>query len=373
MRLFLLLLPVVALAQLAPNSVTVTASRNTIVPSDLIVFNVSLSASPDAGFDEVLAAASGAGLTVTNFRNVTLSNGGPASLLFTTTAPLNDTKATVGLLNAMQQSLAREKKFTLSFQVGGTDVSAQALAAQKCPLADLVAEARTKAASLASADGVNVGAIQSLTSSTAQCSLTATFGQGSPRFIAIAAQTPPSNAAPTRLTITLNASADQSVGLDRIVQAVAPAGVSAADLSYVTPAGSLCKVIGGGCETKPSPVQWAFVYSAPLSKWKDTIAALARARDANHPGITVDYQVSAEPPAPSECAQPTLISQARRMAQDVATAAGVAVGPLTAVSDQAPVQGGITLAKIGIFDPFVPTRVFAPPGCSTVAQFSILP
>jgi hypothetical protein len=363
MRLFLLLLPVVALAQLTPNSVTVTASRNVVVPSDLIVFNVSVAASPDVSFEEVLAAASGAGLTAANFRGVSLFNDGPVSWLFTTTAPLNNTKATVGLLTALQQSLAREKKFALSFQVVGTDVSS----VPKCPLADLMADARTKAATLVS----GAGAIQSLASSTSECSLTAQFALGGavggPRSIAITAQTPASDATPTRVSITLNASADKSVGLDEIVQAVAAAGVSAADLSYVTTS------ILGNC-TPPDqcrPVRWAFVYSTPLSKWKETVAALARAQGAKHPGIAVDYQVSAEPPAASECAQPTLVSQARRMAQDVAAAAGVAVGPLTAVSDQAPIQASNAVAIFAVLSPF-PISVPAP-GCSAVAQFSIVP
>jgi hypothetical protein len=345
----LLLLPVVALAQLTPNSVTVTVSRNSVVPADLLVFNVSLAASPDVSYEEVLAAASGAGLTAANFSNVTLSNG-QASWLFTTTAALNDMTRTVALFNALQQSFAREKKFTLSFQVVGTDVSQ----APKCPLADLVADARTKAATLA---GAPVGPIQALASSTTQCSLTATFAPGGPRSIAITAQTPPSNAPPTRVTVTLNVSADVSVGLDQIVQAVAATGVSAGDLYGVGQSGS-------------GQAQWMFSYTAPLSKWKDTLAALAKARDAKHPAITVDYFISAEPPAVPECAQPTLVSQARRTAQDVAAAAGVGLGPLTAVSD-APALGGTAVAVFAVLNPF--PRAFAPPGCSAVAQFSILP
>jgi len=352
MKLSLLwLLPFVALAQLTPNSVTVTVSRNPVVPPDLLVYNVSLAASPDVGFEEVLAAASGAGLTAANFSFVSLSKGA-ASWLFTTTAPLNDTTRTVALLNALQQSFAREKKFTLSFQVVGTDVSA----APKCPLADLMADARTKAATLA---GGSVGPIQSLTGSTAQCSLTVTFAPGGPRSIAITAQTPAANAAPNRVTVTLNVSADVSVGLDQIVQAVAATGVSAGDLNYV----SQFSFAG-----QP---QWTFVYTAPLSKWKDTLAALAKARDAKHPGITVGYQISTEPATAPECAQPTLVSQARHAAQDVASAAGVGLGPLTAVSDAPPAQGVTSAAVFAVLSPF--PSVFAPEGCSVVAQFGIAP
>jgi membrane-bound inhibitor of C-type lysozyme len=375
----LLLLPVVAFAQLTPNSVTVTASRDTVVPSDLIVYNVSLAAKPDVSFDDVLAAASGAGLTAANFRGVNLQNSpaGPASWLFTLTAPLNDTKATVALLNALQQNLAKDKKFTLSFQVGGTDVSAQALQAQKCSLADLMVEARTKAANLASASGATTGVIQMLTASTTGCSLTVRFalgglGQGAPGSIAITAQATPVNAAPTRLAIYLTVSADVVVALDNILQTVARLGVSAADLVSVSQpfVGRVCAV--GNIAAPCNPVQWTFRFSAPLSKSKDTFTILAQVRDSSHFGMTIDYSVSADVAPAPECALPTLVSQARKRAQDVAAAAGVGLGALNAVSD-GPAQTVLTPAvRTGDFA--LGYAQFVTPvasGCSATAQFAI--
>jgi membrane-bound inhibitor of C-type lysozyme len=377
----LLLLPLLTFAQLTPNSVTVTASRNTLLPSDLIVYNVSLAASRDVSFEDVLAAASGAGITAANFRGVNVANGTtePASWLFAVTAPLNDTKATVALLNALQQSLARDKKFTLSFQVGGTDVSTQALAAQKCSLTDLMADARTRAANLASASGATAGAIQMLSGSTTDCSLTVRFalggvGQSGPGSIAITALATPVNAAPTGISVYLTVSADVTVGLDNVVQTVAATGVTAADLVSVNQqfVGRVC--VAGNIAAPCNPVQWSFRYSAPLSKWKDTLAKLAQVRDAKHPGITVDFQVSADTPPAPECALPTLVSQARKRAQDVAAAAGVGLGALNAVSD-----GSASIVPTQA----VPSAWFAvgyaqflapiSSSCSATAQFAIAP
>jgi cytoskeletal protein RodZ len=396
---WLWLLPVAAYAQLSPNSVTATASRNPILPSDQMVFNVSIGASADTAFADVLAAAAGAGLTAADFRGVNYGSGAPsASWLFELRAPLNDTRPTVGLLTALQTSFAKEKKFTLSFQVGGSTLSAEAQAAQKCPLADLIADARTKAANLASAGGATVGAIQSLTSSTAGCAVTARFalGGGSPSgadSITITATTPPSTSAPNRLAVTLTVSADAGTSMDAILAAAAGTGVSAGDLLGVNQpfSGRVC--VGTGSITTPcNPIEWTFRFSAPLAKWKDTIAALAAARSAKHPGITVDYGVSADAPAPPECATPTLLSRAQRRAQDLAAAAGVGVGALVAVSDASPQPDAVVMAtRAGSFAPlpiasqqtglvgyagfvFDPITTFVPnpgPGCAVVAQYAM--
>jgi len=390
----LLLLPFVALAQLTPNSVTVTASRNAIAPSDLIVFNVTLTAASDVSFEDVLAAASGAGLTAANFRGVNLLSGS-ASWLFALTAPLNDTKATVALLNALQQSFAKDKKFSLSFQVGGTDVSAQALQKQSCSLADLMTDARTRAANLAAASGATAGAIQMLTASTWDCSITVRYalggvGQTAPGAISVAAQGTPVNTAPTRVAINVTVSADVSVALDNVVQTVSALGISAADLVSVSQ-----PFIGRVCIAAPcNPIEWIFRYSAPLSSWKDTLAKLAQVQAAKHPGITISYYVSADTPPTPDCALPTLVSQARKRAQDVAAAAGVSLGALNAVSDGSPAVtvptevvrsgsiignfapisdvgiSGVAIGQVGSFISFVAP---APSACSATAQFAIAP
>jgi uncharacterized protein YggE len=394
MKFSLFLLPVVVFAQLTPNSVTVTASRNPVVQSDLIVYNVSLAASRDVSFEEVLAAASGAGITAANFRGVNVANGTtePASWLFAVTAPINDTKATIGLLTALQQNLARDKKFTLSFSVGGTDVSTQALQAQTCSLANLMTDARTRAANLASASGATAGAIQMLSASTTNCSLTVRFalggvGQSGPGSIAITAQATPVNAAPTAISVYLTVSADVTVGLDNIVQTAAGLGVSAADLYSVSQpfTGRVCAA--GNITAPCNPVQWSFRYTAPLSQWKDTLAKLAGVRGGQHFGMTVDFQVSADTPPAPECALPTLVSQARKRAQDVAAAAGVGLGALNAVSDgSAPIVPTLavrsgsfaafsslgTIGSLGgILTSYIPPPVSS--GCSATAQFAIAP
>jgi hypothetical protein len=161
----LLLLPLIGAAQLTPNSVTVTASRDTTPQPDLARFNVTIDAGADATREDVLAAASGAGLKAANFTGVSAYAGGsndqPVTWNFAFTAPLANLKSTIGLLTALQNNLAKDKKFALSFSVSGNEVSPQS---QGCAIADLISDARAQASKLASAAGLSVGGVQAISS-----------------------------------------------------------------------------------------------------------------------------------------------------------------------------------------------------------------
>lgn len=375
------LLPVAAMAQLTPNSVTVTASRNPVLPSDQVVYNVSIGAGQDAGFDEVLAAASAAGITASNFRGVSYSSngsGGPA-WQFELRAPLNNTQGTVGLLGAVQQSLAKDKKFTLSFYVGGSTLSPEAQAAQKCPFADLLTDARTEAQALASAGGATVGNIQSISTGTYACSMTVRFalgggGQTGTDSINATATVVAPTPAPTAIAVTLTVTGDVNLGLDQALQAVAGAGVTTANLLGINQStfGQICTT--NGFTTPCTPVQWMFRYTAPLTKWKDIVAALTQARGASHPGVTVDFSISADSPVAPACVLPTVLSQAQRRAQDAAAAAGVGVGQLIAISDglQPVAQPVAVFAALSLSAVYTSPLPAVSTGCSVTAQYAML-
>lgn len=166
----LLVLPLIAAAQLTPNSVTVTASRNLNPQADQIQFRITINSATTATLDDVLAVAKGAGLTQENFRSVTLSSSDvvsePVEWSFAVATALSNMKSTTALLTAMQTSLAQEGKYSLSFLVQGTRVSQQAQQSQTCPMADLIADARAQASRLVSAAGLTLGAIQAISSPT---------------------------------------------------------------------------------------------------------------------------------------------------------------------------------------------------------------
>jgi hypothetical protein len=199
------------LAQLANNTVTVTASQTSTAQPDEAVFNVNVSSGADKSLDYVVAAVAGVGITAADLvaiGNPSYANGLPADAFlnwnFQLFVPLSKLKDTMAALTALQQTISQNSVLTLKFTMSGTRASRQLT--PECNLADLVAKARAQAQDIASAAGLNAGVIVSLTSVTLngsplECSLTARFalgamfGQPGPNSITIKAartiNTPP--------------------------------------------------------------------------------------------------------------------------------------------------------------------------------------
>lgn len=174
---YLSLLPCMGIvyAQSAPNSITVTASRNTAAQPDQVVFSVSVASALTNTMSDVLAAVQGAGITATNFLNVSTVQQYNSSTqqyvnslqwTFSLTVPFANMKSTVATLNGLQVSVAQNKNgLSVSFSVQGTQVSAQAQQAQACPASGLISDARTQAQNIASASSLTVGAILAMSTS----------------------------------------------------------------------------------------------------------------------------------------------------------------------------------------------------------------
>ena len=160
-----------ALAQ-NTNTIAVTASRTSNAQADQVVFRVSVDAPIETTRDEALNILQGSGITAANFQTVgTVQQydqmGQTATTLiewtFALPVAISDMKATIGLLSAVQTSNAKQKNGTsITFGVQGTQYSNQALQAQQCTAADLLADARAQAQKLAAAAGKSVGAVLSI-------------------------------------------------------------------------------------------------------------------------------------------------------------------------------------------------------------------
>jgi len=123
--------------------------------------------------DDVIAALQGSGITIANFSNVrtvqAYNSAQATSFLewsFLLPAPFSTMKSTIGLLSAVQKSIAQNKPgSSMSFGASGTQPSAQALQqAPPCSLSDLVTDARAQAQKMAAAAGVTVGSILAISS-----------------------------------------------------------------------------------------------------------------------------------------------------------------------------------------------------------------
>jgi hypothetical protein len=153
----------------------VTASRNSTVQPDQVVFAINVASALTNTMSDILAAVQGAGITATNFTNVTTvqqyisSTQQYVNLLqwtFSLTVPFTNMKSTVATLNGLQLSAAQNNNgLSVSFSVQGTQVSAQVQQAQTCPAAGLIADARTQAQNIASASSMTVGSILAMSAS----------------------------------------------------------------------------------------------------------------------------------------------------------------------------------------------------------------
>ena len=197
----LFLTAALAWGQTTPNSITVTATRNATLQPDQVVFGITVSSGLASTRDEVVASLQGSGITAANFsnvRNVQLydprgqQTGMSLEWTFNLPVALPEMKSTIGLLSAVQKSMAQKNDgFSMSFGVQGMQVSSQLQQSQTCSLADLIADERAQALKLASATGKGVGAVLAMSSATVannpntlfgspayypQCSLTVKFG-----------------------------------------------------------------------------------------------------------------------------------------------------------------------------------------------------
>lgn len=168
------LLPLVfaglAFAQLDPYTLTVTASRAVTTTPDQVSLGVFVTSPQSASLADVLAIVQAVGLTQANLINVTAGTGtNPEPLVywtFTTTVSYSGMKDAITKFNALQSAVMKKNPaFDINFGVSGVQTSPQAVAAQTCPMATLMADARGQAQALAQAAGFGLGSISTITDS----------------------------------------------------------------------------------------------------------------------------------------------------------------------------------------------------------------
>jgi hypothetical protein len=161
----------------------------------------------------------------------------------------------------------------------------------------------------------------------------AQFDQDSITIVSTAVSpTPP----PGTITLSVDVLAPGGTGFDEILSALAPVGVSEHDLIRVDPSSPAgCQLVTQPLSWQCNPaLAWRFGFTAPVSGLPEMLAKLARAAAAAKPGTIISYSANSGSPANApDCAYPALISTARRHAENLAAAAGLRVGKVTALSD----------------------------------------
>jgi uncharacterized protein YggE len=181
--IFLLILSLPgAFAQLDSNSVIVSATRSMTQQPDQVLFGVTVQSGLNTSLDDVVAALQGSGITAANFSAVStapayvlIGTGGPQPPMvtpmlqwtFALAVQLAKIKDTIATLSGLQQRIGQQNNgLTLSFNVQGTQVSAQLQQSQVCPTSDLLADATAQAQKLAGAAGLSLGAVLAMSNGT---------------------------------------------------------------------------------------------------------------------------------------------------------------------------------------------------------------
>lgn len=152
-----------AFGQLEPNTLTVSATRQIDLQPDQAVLYLSVSSDPAASLDQIASALSGLGITSANLTGIGNSNPPMLQWSFTLAVPLSNLAATIGSLSTLQQTITQNNSgLSLTFTVGGTQVSTQLQQSQSCSTSDLIADATAQAQKLAAAAGLVLGPILKL-------------------------------------------------------------------------------------------------------------------------------------------------------------------------------------------------------------------
>jgi hypothetical protein len=157
-----------AFGQLSSYSITITASRSTVLQPDQAVFGINVTSSLNTGLDQVVTALQGSGITSANLSSVLTEqqyNGSPVSSTvlmwsFTLAVPISQIQTTITALVNVEQTIVKNNNgLMMVFNLQATQVSQLLLASQTCPIPALMMDARTQAQKVAGAAGFGVGPV----------------------------------------------------------------------------------------------------------------------------------------------------------------------------------------------------------------------
>jgi hypothetical protein len=177
------------------------------------------------------------------------------------------------------------------------------------------------------------------------------------------------NLTPDQIAFYVSVSAGPNTSLDQIVAALSSTGITAANFSNMY-------------GDNRSSFQWSFTLAVPFTKTTATIAsfiALQQSIVKNNSGMSLLFQIQGTQVSESiqaqSCAARDLVADAQAQAQSVAEAAGLAIGPIIAISDGSSATAPAYVANAW-FAVGVPSFGFVysttPSGCYLEVKFKLL-
>ncbi len=173
---------------------------------------------------------------------------------------------------------------------------------------------------------------------------------------------------PDQALFNVSVLSDLNTSLDQVVAALQGTGMSASNLSTVH--GYSPGPVNTSVTRGRASLRWYFTLLVPFTKMASVAATLTNLQKTigqQNSGLTLIFslsrlQVSPELQQSKGCLLSDVMADARVQAQTLADAAGLAVGPIVALSDR---SGGQVLAG-GFNTPSLGARLQAPTGISFV-------
>ena len=168
-----------------------------------------------------------------------------------------------------------------------------------------------------------------------------------------------------------------SSGLDDVLAALQGSGITAANFTGVSTQGQSIAILSNGPPPAPVPtIGWTFSLPVPLANTKATVATLTTVQQnitKLNNGMMLSFnivgtQVSQQLAQSQTCSISGLISSATTQAQNLATASGLTLGSILALSSAAS-----TVASGSQVPVEVPGLVFSatPPPCAITVKFNV--
>jgi uncharacterized protein YggE len=191
------------------------------------------------------------------------------------------------------------------------------------------------------------------------------FGQLTPHTITISA-TSSTYLQPDSVVFGLSVTAGPATTLDQIVASLSSLGVTSSSLTSVNNT------------SDPPNLQWNFNLAEPLASLTATIGTLTKLEQTitqNNSGLTLSFsvegtQVSQQLQQSQTCSNANLIADATAQAQQLATAAGLTLGPVLQLSNAGLTYGVLALPTLV---EIVANNYVPPVSCSLTVQFQLRP
>ncbi len=208
------------------------------------------------------------------------------------------------------------------------------------------------------------------------CSLA--FGQLDSNSITVSASNNVS-LQPDQAVFSVVVQSSLSTGLDDVLAALQGSGITAANFGGVSTQGQLATTTLPGGEVPPPNLQWAFTLPVPLTNTKATVASLTTLQQnlaMQNNGLSLSFsivgtQVSQQLAQSQMCSLPGLIATATTQAQGLASAAGLTLGAILAMSSSTSNVGAISQEFVSVGNLVSSISSASPPPCAITVKFNV--